>query len=151
MATRENTLTRRFFSLARDEEAEGRNLFAQRLGPEIHWLHPHPALLLRCLRYLYLEQAKAGIMVHSWPGLHTHHLIFPDQHLPRAFEAPVKLSPTFEQKPDLLGFKALSGKRSFGTWIAWFLPMRWTSWEAAFRPHYVKEKCLKGGCVKCCL
>ena len=108
-------------------------------------------LIVGVHRYLYLEQAKAGIMVHSWPGLHTHHLIFPDQHLPRAFEAPVKLSPTFEQKPDLLGFKALSGKRSFGTWIAWFLPMRWTSWEAAFRPHYVKEKCLKGGCVKCCL
>ena len=51
MATRENRLTRRYFSLAREEEAEGKNLFAQRLGPEIHWLHPHPALLLRCLRY----------------------------------------------------------------------------------------------------
>ena len=78
MATREKRLTRRYFSLAREKEAKGKNLNAQRLGPEIHWLHPHPALLFRCLRYLYLEQTKAGIMVHSWPGLHTNHLIFPD-------------------------------------------------------------------------
>ena len=28
MATRENRLTRRYFSLAREEEAEGKNLFA---------------------------------------------------------------------------------------------------------------------------
>ena len=89
-------------------------------------------------------------MVHSWPGHHTHHLVFPDQHLPRAFEQPMKISPTFEQKPDIEGFKALAGKRNFGTWIAWFLPRRWRSWEEAFRPHYVKEKCLNGGCVKCC-
>jgi hypothetical protein len=62
----------------------------------------------------------------------------------------MKISPTFEQKPDIEGFKALAGKRNFGTWIAWFLPRRWWSWEEAFRPHYVKEKCLNGGCVKCC-
>ena len=62
----------------------------------------------------------------------------------------MKLFPTFEQKPDIEGFKALAGKRSFGTWIAGFLPMRWRSWEEAFSPHYVIRKCLKGGCVKCC-
>ena len=50
MATRLNRLTRRYFSLAREEEAEGRNLFAQRLGDEIFWLHPHPGQLLKCLR-----------------------------------------------------------------------------------------------------
>ena len=50
MATRLNRITRRYFSLAREEEAEGRNLFAQRLGNEIYWLHPHPGQLLRCLR-----------------------------------------------------------------------------------------------------
>ena len=50
MATRLNTLTTRYFSLAREEEAEGRNLFAQRLGDEIFWLHPHPGQLLKCLR-----------------------------------------------------------------------------------------------------
>ena len=50
MATRLNRVTRRYFSLAREEEAEGRNLFAQRLGNEIHWLHPNPGQLLRCLR-----------------------------------------------------------------------------------------------------
>ena len=50
MATRLNTLTPRYFSLAREEEAEGRNLFAQRLGDEIYWLHPHPGQLLKCLR-----------------------------------------------------------------------------------------------------
>jgi hypothetical protein len=50
MATRLNRVTRRYFSLAREEEAEGRNLFAQRLGNKIYWLHPHPGQLLRCLR-----------------------------------------------------------------------------------------------------
>ena len=95
-----------------------RNLFAQRLGAKIHWLHPQTAHLLCCLKFLYLEQAKAGNMVHSWPGLSTHHLIFPDQHLHRAFEDLVKLFPTFEQKPDLWDFKALLGRRSFRTWIA---------------------------------
>ena len=50
MATRLNRLTDRYFSLAREEEAEGKNLFAQRLGNEIHWLHPHPGQLLKCLR-----------------------------------------------------------------------------------------------------
>ena len=50
MATRLNRLTRRYFSLAREEEAEGRNLFTQRLGDEIYWLHPHPGQLLKCLR-----------------------------------------------------------------------------------------------------
>ena len=50
MATRLNRLTDRYFSLAREEEAEGRNLFAQRLGNKIHWLHPHPDKLLKCLR-----------------------------------------------------------------------------------------------------
>ena len=52
-----------------------------------------------------MEQAKAGVMVHSWPGHHTHYLIF--------------------------------------------LPKNWRSWEEAFRPHYVKEKCLQGGCAEC--
>ena len=42
MATRLYRLTDRYFSLAREEEAEGKTLFAQRLGNEIHWLHPHP-------------------------------------------------------------------------------------------------------------
>ena len=50
MATWQNRITRRYFSLAREEEAEGKNLFAQRLGNEIHWLHPHPGQLLKCLR-----------------------------------------------------------------------------------------------------
>ena len=51
MANRRNRLTARFFSLAREEEAEGKNLFAQRLrGEDIHWLHPHPKMLLKCLR-----------------------------------------------------------------------------------------------------
>ena len=50
MATRLNRLTGRYFSLAREEEAEGKNLFAQRLGKDIHWLHPHPGKLLKCLR-----------------------------------------------------------------------------------------------------
>ena len=50
MATWQNSITRRYFSLAREEEAEGKNLFAQRLGNEIHWLHPHPGQLLKCLR-----------------------------------------------------------------------------------------------------
>ena len=89
-------------------------------------------------------------MVHSWPGHHTHHLVFPDQHLPRACEEPLKISPTCEQKPTIEGFKERMGKRSSGTGIAWFLPTRWKSWEEAVGPHYVKEKCLKGGCVKCC-
>jgi hypothetical protein len=79
-------------------------------------------------------------MAHSWPGHHTHHLIFPDQHLPRAFEAPERICPTFVQDPAIEGFS---------TWIVWFLPERWESWEEAFRPHYVKEKCLRGGCDKC--
>ena len=50
MATRQNRITERYFSLAREEEAEGKNLFAQKLGNEIHWLHPHPGQLLKCLR-----------------------------------------------------------------------------------------------------
>ena len=50
MATRLNRITERYFSLAREEEAEGKNLFAQKLGNEIHWLHPHPGQLLKCLR-----------------------------------------------------------------------------------------------------
>ena len=50
MATVRNRITERYFSLAREEEAEGKNLFAQRLGNEIHWLHPHPGQLLRGLR-----------------------------------------------------------------------------------------------------
>ena len=50
MATGQNRITRRYFSLAREEEAEGKNLFAQRLGNEIHWLHPHPGQLLKCRR-----------------------------------------------------------------------------------------------------
>ena len=54
------------------------------------------------------------------------------------------------QKPTIEGFKERMGKRSFGTGIAWFLPTRWKSWEEAVGPRYVKEKCLKGGCVKCC-
>ena len=37
-----NRLTSRYFSLAREEEAEGKNLFAQRLDDEIYWLHTHP-------------------------------------------------------------------------------------------------------------
>ena len=88
-------------------------------------------------------------MAHSWPGHHTHHLIFPDQHLPRAFEAPVRISPTFVQDPDIDGYQVFSGRRRFGTWLAWFLPERWGSWEEAFQPHYVKDKCLRGGCNKC--
>ena len=56
-------------------------------------------------------------MVHSWPGHHTHHLVFPDQHLPRAFEAPEKISPNFVQEPATKGSQACSGKQSFGTWI----------------------------------
>ena len=50
MATWQNRITERYYSLAREEEAEGKNLFAQRLGNEIHWLHPHPGQLLKCLR-----------------------------------------------------------------------------------------------------
>ena len=50
MATRLNRLTSRYFSLAREEEAERKNLFVQRLGSEIYWLHPHPGQLLKCLR-----------------------------------------------------------------------------------------------------
>ena len=88
-------------------------------------------------------------MVHSWPGHHTHHLVFPNQHLPRAFEAPEKISPTFVQDPAIKGFQVFSGKRRFGTGIVWFLPVNWRrSWEEAFQPHYVKKKCLQGGCAK---
>ena len=50
MATWRNRITERYYSLAREEEAEGKNLFAQRLGNEIHWLHPHPGQLPKCLR-----------------------------------------------------------------------------------------------------
>ena len=50
-ATRLNRLTDRFFSLASEEEAEGMNLFAQRRGNVIHWLHPHPGQLRKCRRY----------------------------------------------------------------------------------------------------
>ena len=50
MATWQDRIIRRCFSLAREEEAEWKNLFAQRLGNEIHWLHPHPGQLLKCLR-----------------------------------------------------------------------------------------------------
>ena len=50
MATWQNRITKRYLSLAREEEVEGKNLFAQRLGNEIHWLHPHPGQLLKCLR-----------------------------------------------------------------------------------------------------
>ena len=87
-------------------------------------------------------------MVHSWPGHHTHHLVFPDQLLPRAFEAPEKISPNFVQDPAIKGFQVCSGKRRFGTWIVWFLPKNWRSWEEVFQPHYVKEKCLQEGCPK---
>ena len=88
-------------------------------------------------------------MAHSWPGHHTHHIIFPDQHLPRSFEAPERISPTFVQDPAIEGFQVFAGKRNFSTWLVWFLPMRWGSWDEAFQPHYVKEKCLRGGCAKC--
>ena len=37
-----NRLPSRYFSLTRQEEAEGKNLFAQWLDDEIYWLHPHP-------------------------------------------------------------------------------------------------------------
>ena len=50
MATWQNRITERYFSLAREEEAEGKNLLAKKLGNEIHWLHPHPGQLLKCLR-----------------------------------------------------------------------------------------------------
>ena len=50
MATWQNKITRRYFRLAREEEAEGRNLFAQKMGKEIHWLRPHLGQLLRCRR-----------------------------------------------------------------------------------------------------
>ena len=88
-------------------------------------------------------------MVHSWPGQHTHHLIFLDQHLPKAFEAPEKISPNFVQDPAIKGFQVCSGKRRFGTWIVWFLPKNWRSWEEAFQPHHVKKKYLQEGCAKC--
>ena len=88
-------------------------------------------------------------MAHSWPGHHTHHIIFPDQHLPRSFEAPERISPTFVQDPAIEGFQVFAGKRNFSTWLVWFLPKRWESWEEAFQPHYMREKCLRGGCPKC--
>ena len=50
MTTWQIRIIRRYFSLAREEEAEGENLFAQRLVNEIHWLHPHPGQLRKCLR-----------------------------------------------------------------------------------------------------
>ncbi len=53
------------------------------------------------------------------------------------------------QDPSIEGFQAFSGKQKFGTWIAWFLPKNWRSWEEAFQARYVKDKCLQGGCAKC--
>ena len=43
------------------------------------------------------------------------------------------------------GFQAFAGKRRFSTWLVWFLPKRWESWEEASQPLYVEEKCLRGG------
>ena len=37
--------------VAEKEEAEGMNLFAQRRGNVIHWLHPHHGQLRKCRRY----------------------------------------------------------------------------------------------------
>ena len=81
IATRLNRLTDRYFSLAREEEAEGMNLFAQRRGNVIHWLHPHPGQLRKCLRYTQIAlrtdyvnlmlqvllhgAGKAGVRMHS--------------------------------------------------------------------------------------
>ena len=57
--------------------------------------------------------------MHSWPGHHTHHLVVPDQFLPRAFEAPEKISTNFVQDPAIGGFQVFPGKRRLGTWIVW--------------------------------
>ena len=150
MASQAQHLLPRYYTENRDEEAEGFDLFAQTLDQELrYFVHPHPRLALKCLKFLHKQKVEAVLLLPLWTGLTISPLLFPFKHLPMAARGHFEVFPRFVPENEEVS-PTFSGEAK-SRYLAILFDFRGSE-EAfywAMRPRLQKDHCINLNCNIC--
>ena len=146
MATADNCLVPRYFSPWHDSAAAGRDLFCQSLAGETVFLHPHPDLILKAVRYAERQKARGVICITAWQRHRHANTLFPGGHIPTWAKEILYIYPVFE-KHKLQNVSSFDGHISSPCFLARFDFTINNDWS----PQNTEESCLwPPSCSNCC-